>query len=125
VAPTWLLVLLASGLTLGIGLAIVYQPSLRRVPAVLSLGAVAVLAAALLPDLAPLVGLAALPGAVLGLVAAALRFVVDRPARRPPAAATPVSSESSTRFFPGASILIGPSVAGSSRTPTRAGGTGS
>lgn len=125
VAPTWLLVLLASGLSLGIGLAIVYRPSLRRVPAVLSLGAVAVLAAALLPDLAPLVGLAALPGALLGLVAAALRFVVDRPARRPPAATTPVSSESSTRFFPGASILIGPSVAGSSRTPTRSGGMGS
>ena len=122
-APTWLLVLVASGLTLGIGLAVVYRMELRRVPAVLSLGAAAVLAAALLPDLAPLAGLAALPGVGLALVAAVLRFVVDRPARRPPAAAAPV--ESSTRLVTGASILIAPSVAASSRTEARAGSRGS
>jgi len=125
VAPTWLLVLVASGLTLAIGLAIVYHPALRRVPAVLSIGAAAVMAAALVPDLAPLIALAALPGAVLALVAAVLRLVVDRPARRPFTPVTMVSPESSTRFVPGASILIAPSVAGSSGTATRAGNGGS
>ena len=122
VAPTWLLVLVASGLTLAVGLAIVYRPMLRRVPAVLSLGAAAVMAVALAPDLAPLIGLAALPGAVLALAAAALRIMIDRPARRPLA---PMSSESSTRFIPAASILIAPSVAAASGTATRTGSAGS
>ena len=122
VAPTWLLVLVASGLTLAVGLAIVYRPMLRRVPAVLSLGAAAVMAAALAPDLAPLIGLAASPGAVLALAAAALRIMIDRPARRPRA---PMASESSTQFRPGASILIAPSVAAASGTATRTGSAGS
>jgi hypothetical protein len=125
VAPTWLLVLVASGLALAVGLGIVYRAALRRVPVVLSIGAAVVMAAALVPDLAPLIGLAALPGAVLALVAAVLRLIVERPARRPPIPAAIVSPDSSTRFVPGASILIAPSVAGSSRTPTRAGSAGS
>ncbi|MFM8377907.1 MAG: hypothetical protein ACKOB1_01120 [Planctomycetia bacterium] len=125
VAPTWLLVLVASGLTLAVGLAMIYRSALRRVPAVLTIGAAAVMAAAFVPDLAPLVGLAALPGAVLALVAAALRLAVDRPARRPPAPGLPVSPESSTRFAPGASILIAPSVAASSGNATRSGSTAS
>lgn len=125
VAPTWLLVLVASGLALAVGLGIVYRAALRRVPVVLSIGAAAVMAAALVPDLAPLIGLAALPGAVLALVAAVLRLIVERPARRPAIPAAIVSPDSSTRFVPGASILIAPSVAGSSRTATRAGSAGS
>lgn len=124
VAPTWLLVLAASGLTLAAGLAIVYRTALRRVPAMLGVGSAVVMAAALAPDLAPLVGLAALPGAVLALLAAVLRFIVDRPARPAfPALAPP--TESSTRFAPGASILIAPSVASPSGAATRAGSTGS
>jgi hypothetical protein len=114
VAPTWLLVLVASGLALAVGLGIVYRAALRRVPVVLSIGAAVVMAAALVPDLAPLIGLAAV-----------LRLIVERPARRPPIPAAIVSPDSSTRFVPGASILIAPSVAGSSRTPTRAGSAGS
>jgi len=125
VAPAWLLVLVASGLTLAIGLAVVYRPSLRRVPTVLSLGAAAVMAAALMPDLAPLLGLSALPGTVLALFAAALRLVVDRPATRAHPTVATLPAESSTRFIPGPSILIAPSVAASSGTATRAGSAGS
>ena len=124
VAPTWLLVLVVSGITLAAGLALVYRPTLRRAPVVLSIGACIAMAAAIVPDLAPLAGLAAVPGIALSLVAAALRFVVDRPAGRPAQAGLALPAESSTRYMPAASIVISPSVAHSPTTVTKAGGSG-
>ncbi|MEI6239716.1 MAG: hypothetical protein WCR51_04965 [Planctomycetia bacterium] len=123
-APTWLLVLVVSGVALATGLAMVYRAALRRVPVVLSIGAVAALVAAVVPDLAPLVGLAAVPGVVLSLVAAALRSFIDRPAVRPPQWGPPVAAESSTRYMPAASIVISPSAVHSPTTVTKLGGSG-
>ena len=124
VAPTWLLVLVVSGITLAAGLALVYRPTLRRAPVVLSIGACIAMAAAIVPDLAPLAGLAAVPGIALSLLAAALRFVVDRPAGRSAQAGLALPAESSTRYMPAASIVISPSVAHSPTTVTKAGGSG-
>lgn len=124
VAPTWLLVLVVSGATLAVGLALVYRPWLRRVPVVLSMGACVALAAAVAPDLAPLAGLAAVPGVALSLLAAALRMFVDQPAGRPAPPAFVIPAESSTRYVPAASIVIAPSVAQSPTTVTKPGGSG-
>jgi hypothetical protein len=124
VAPTWLLVLVVSGITLAVGLALVYRATLRRVPVVLSIGAGVALVAALVPDLAPLAGLAAVPGVALSLLAAALRAFVDRPAVRLPQAGLPLAAESSTRYMPTASIVISPSVVHSPTTVTKPGGSG-
>ena len=60
----------------------------------------------------------------LSLVAAALRFLVDRPAGRPAQAGLALPAESSTRYMPAASIVISPSVAHSPTTVTKAGGSG-
>ena len=124
VAPTWLLVLVVSGITLAMGLALVYRSALRRVPVVLSIGAGVALVAALVPDLAPLAGLAAVPGVALSLLAAALRAFVDRPAVRLPQVGLPVAAESSTRYMPAASIVISPSIVHSPTTVTKPGGSG-
>lgn len=121
VAPTWLLVLVVSGITLAAGLALVYRAALRRVPIMLSIGACLSLAAALVPDLAPLAGLAAIPGVLLSLLAAALRMFVDRPAGRPPQAGLVLPAESSTRYMPAASIVISPSMVHSPTTITKPG----
>lgn len=123
VAPTWLLVLVVSGATLVLGLAFVYRPGLRRVPVVLSIGACVALAAAVAPDLAPLAGLAAVPGVALSLLAAALRLFVDRPAGKTSPPGFSLSAESSTRYVPAASIVIAPSVAQSPTTVTKPGGS--
>lgn len=85
--PTWLLVLAVSGPVLALGLAMVYRPGWRRLPAVLALLLPATLAAVTFPSIAPLVVQGAIPGVVLSLVAAALRratvegdaFVADVP----------------------------------------------
>jgi len=106
VAPTWLLVLVVSGAVLAIGLSLVYQPWLRRVPVVLTLGVAATLAAAVIPDIAPLICQAALPGVALSLLAAGLRAFVDRPHHSPRPRLAPVASNSSTRFVPPPSIVI-------------------
>jgi hypothetical protein len=124
VAPTWLLVLVVSGIALAVGLALVYRATLRRVPVVLSIGAGVALVAALVPDLAPLAGLAAVPGVALSLLAAALRAFIDRPAVRLPQAGLPLAAESSTRYMPTASIVISPSVVHSPTTVTKPGGSG-
>ena len=124
VAPTWLLVLVVSGIALAVGLALVYRPRLRRVPVVLSIGACIALAAAVAPDLAPLAGLAAVPGVALSLLAAALRLFVDRPAGRPSPPGFSLPADSSTRYVPAASIVISPSVAESPTAVTKPGGSG-
>ncbi len=77
VVPNWFLVLLASGVSLAAGLAIVYRPEVRRMPLLLVVAAVLGLAAAVAPDVAPLFAQAALPGAALALGAWALRLVSD------------------------------------------------
>lgn len=122
--PTWILVLVVSGLTLAAGLALVYRAALRRVPIVLSIGACLAMAAALAPDLAPLVVLAAIPGIALSLLAVALRLFVDRPAGRPTPPGPTLPGESSTRYMPAPSIVISPSAVHSPTTVTKAGGSG-
>jgi hypothetical protein len=108
VVPTWLLVLAVSGPVLALGLSAVYLPRLRSVPVVIGVAAVASLAAAFFPELAPLVAQAAVPGAVLTVLAAALRFVLRRrtaavPARGP---APVVSASSLTQVAPQPSLII-------------------
>lgn len=121
-APTWFLVLTVSGATLALGLAILYRRSMRRVSTLVSLGAAAALGAAFIPDLLPLIGLAALPGILLALVAALLRLAVDRPPGVRGNATMVVSPDSSTRFMPAASIVIAPSRPGGSGTVAQRGG---
>jgi len=79
VVPTWCLVLAASGVTLAAGLAVAYRPWLRRTALILPVVAGLVLAAAAAPELAALLGQAAVPGIALTLVAWALRGLLDRP----------------------------------------------
>jgi hypothetical protein len=79
VVPTWCLVLAASGVTLAAGLAVAYRPWLRRTPLILPVVAGLVLASAATPELAALLGQAAVPGIALTLVAWALRGLLDRP----------------------------------------------
>ena len=76
----------------------------------LTIAAALTLAAAAIPDLAPLVAQAALPGVALSLLAAGLRVFVDR-AREPlrPRLAPLVAANSSTRFVATPSIVIAPS----------------
>jgi len=81
VVPTWLLVLVASGLTLAVGLAMVSRPAWRRPVAVLALATGAIVSAAAFPNAAPLFVQAAVPGVVLATLAAMLRRL-DRPASR-------------------------------------------
>lgn len=111
VVPTWLLVLAVSTPVLALGLSGVYLPRLRSVPLVIGVAAVGSLAAALFPELAPLVAQAAVPGAALTLLAAALRFLLRRrtaavPARGP---APVVSASSLTQVAPQPSLIIAPS----------------
>ena len=112
VVPTWLLVLAASGPVLALGLLGVYLPWLRTVPVVLGLAVVAGLAAAAFPELAPLVVQAAVPGAALAALAAALRFVLDERSPTPPPPRLPaavVSASSLTQVAPQPSLIINPS----------------
>jgi len=123
-APTWFLVLAVSGAVLALGLAIIYRSAMRRVPTLVSIGAATALGAAFVPDLLPLIGLAALPGLLLALLAAVLRLVVERPPVRQRRPGLVVSPDSSTRFMPAASIVIAPSSPGGPGTVTSRGGDG-
>jgi len=70
------------------------------------------LAAAFLPDLAPLAAQAAVPGVALVVLAAALRFIIDRRTTAAPAARIPVpavSASSMTQVAPQPSVIIAPS----------------
>lgn len=112
VLPTWLLVLCASGTALGAGLALVYRPALCRLPVLVGVAAVAGLAVAVFPDVAPAVAQAAVPGAVLALAAAGLRPVVEgwtvAPRDRGPGGGT----SSRTAVAPPASLIIKPPASG-------------
>ena len=76
--PNWCLVLTASGAALGLGLAMVYRPWWRSPRVWITVAAVLALAAAVRPDLAPLVAQAAAPGLALAAVAWALRSFTTR-----------------------------------------------
>ena len=119
VVPTWLLVLAVSGPVLGIGLAMVYRPLVRRPAVVLSIAAGLAMAAAAAPDLIPLVAMSAAPGVALSLLAAVLHALVNRGAGPAPPRFSPFSSaDPSTRYLPNPSIVIA-----SSAMHSPAGGT--
>lgn len=123
VVPTWLLVLCVSGPVLAIGVLSVYWPRLRSVPWVLGMAVAASLAAAAFPQLAPLVAQAAIPGAALAVLAAALRTVVDRRGVSLPAR-TPVvlgSASSLTQVAPLPSLIIAASSPSQREEATAAG----
>jgi len=76
--PNWCIVLVASGAALAVGLAAVYRPWWRRSGVWIACAASLALAAAMSPDVAPLVAQAAAPGVVLAAVAWALRAFAER-----------------------------------------------
>jgi hypothetical protein len=111
ILPTWFVVLVASGATLACGLGLVYRPELRRwqLAALAAIG----LAAAAAPDVAPLAGQAALPGAALAALAWGLhafaRRVPGRGADHGPPAGAPASSM--TRQAVGIpSLIVSPAI---------------
>jgi len=109
--PTWLLVAAVSGPVLAIGLLGVYQAWARRVPVILGLAALASLAAALVPDSAPLVAQSAIPGAALAALAGVLRAWLGGAAQRSAADRVPGSASSIARGMSHPSLIIAPSVA--------------
>lgn len=122
VVPTWCAVLVASGLALVAGLALAYVPALRRPLVVVPvLGGVA-LAAAAVPNAAPLAVQTALPGILLAGVAWALRGWLDRD-RQPVEAPVVVGSMSSlTRSLtPPPSLIVSPKAAAEPSGVTAAG----
>jgi len=111
--PTWLLVLVASGPTLLLGLLLVEWPAVRRPMVVMAAMLAGGMAAAVFPDRAVLVAQAALPGAVLAVLAAGLRFSLDPDLPGRLAGEPPVSvPTSSTR-------LATPAIAAASRLSER------
>ncbi len=115
--PTWFIVLVASGVTLSIGLLFVYWPSLLRTPSLLAVVVVIGLLAAAVPDTAVLIGQAAVPGAMMAIIAAILRRVLDPPST-PSRPAVPIPVSSMTRqSSPTVSLIVAAQVgAGSSTT---------
>jgi hypothetical protein len=117
--PTWFIVLVASGVTLSIGLLFVYWPSLLRTTSVLALIGVIGLLAAAVPDTAVLVGQAAVPGAIMAIIAAVLRRVLDPPSARS-RPAPPIPASSMTRQSSPTVSLIVASQLGTGSTTTAA-----
>lgn len=119
VVPTWVFVLVSSGLVLALGLAAVTRPAWRKPWLAVGLTAAAVLAASVAPGFAPLVGQAAVPGCVLVLLAAGLRRLTNRsPASRTAAPIIVGSPSSLTRTAaPTVSLLVTPSAADPRRDP--------
>lgn len=119
--PTWLLVLGVSGPVLALGLAMVYRPGWRRLPAVLALLLPATLAAVAFPSIAPLVVQGAIPGVALSLVAAALRrATVDTPPERPDAV-PPFPSSTRLASPPSLVVNVGDDTGGESSRVERSG----
>lgn len=117
VVPTWVLVLCGSAVSLTVGLAMVYVPGWRRPGLILGTAAVATVAAAMFPDVAPLVAEAAIPGGLLALAAWGLRVVVEERDALTSTGVRPggTSGSSITRAMPADPSLI---VAGSSASPS-------
>jgi hypothetical protein len=93
--PNWCIVLVASGAALAVGLAAVYRPWWRTSGVWIALAASLALAAAMSPDVAPLVAQAAVPGLVLAVVAWALRLFSERSTGRGLRMAAPSAPASS------------------------------
>lgn len=118
--PDWVVLLASSGAALGLGLAILYLPWLRRVPVLVVVAATLAFLAAVAPAVAPLVAQAALPGCGLAAAAWALRVLVD-PARSASAVAVaPPPPSSVAAAVGGPSLIIDPATAmGSTATRRR------
>jgi hypothetical protein len=118
--PDWLILLVSSGASLALGLAILYRPWLRRVPVLVVLAAALGFLAAVAPSVAPLVAQAALPGCGLAVAAWALRAVLDPAGRGAGLSAAPLPPSSVALARGGASLVIDPAVAmGSTATRRR------
>lgn len=110
VVPTWCIVLVASGAVLAIGLGMVYRAAWRQSAVVTALAAVVAILAFALPETAFLVGQAAVPGALLATLAAALRWLTERrPARRPTWQPTGQASSLTRTSAPTVSLIVAPS----------------
>jgi len=116
IVPTWFFVLVASGTTLAIGMAIVYRAAWRQTPVLLGLLASAALVAAAAPQGAVLAAQAAVPGAVLAVLAATLRRFLDQPTARPRPAVVAGASSLTRTDPPTVSLIVAPgSESGSAR----------
>jgi hypothetical protein len=115
VVPTWFIVLICSGVSLAVGLTMVYSASWRSPTVVVGLAAAAALLAAALPEVMPLVGQAALPGGILAVLAAALRRASEpAPSRRAAAQPTGQASSLTRSAVPAVSLIVAPSVGSAS-----------
>jgi hypothetical protein len=120
--PLWFLVLVCSGTVLMVGMLCLSYPALRRPAPLLALAAAAVLAAAAAPDVAVLAAVAAVPGALLLVMAWALqRFTGEASTRLgAPAAPSPAASSLTRAAAPSliiaASAVRGDSVTASGRS---------
>lgn len=115
VVPTWFIVLAVSGAVLAVGLGMVYRTAWRRPAVVLGLAAAAALLAIALPETATLVGQAAVPGALMATLAAALRWLTERrPARRPAWQPSGQASSLTRSAAPTVSLIVTPSTGSAS-----------
>jgi len=113
--PDWVVLMLSSGATLGIGLALVYRPIFRSVPMLLLAAAAVGLLAAFAPAAMPLLIQMALPGCGLAVVARALRAMLERrSASRAPGKVELGAASSLTRTRPGISPLAESVISGGS-----------
>jgi hypothetical protein len=119
VVPTWFIVLLASGVTLAIGLLFVYRPACCRASVLVAIASLGALVAAAMPETAVLVGQAAVPGGVMALLAAALRTFIDRPAAWTRLTVAPAASSMTRQSSPTVSLIVA-SQAGAGSTTTAA-----
>jgi hypothetical protein len=110
VLPVWFLVLLASGATLGLGLAALRSAAVRRPSWALALAAASVLGAAAAPDTALLATVAGLPGVLLTGLAWLLQRLTGSDAGRRAGIALP-SASSLTRAAAAPSLIVGGSAA--------------
>jgi hypothetical protein len=115
VVPTWLVVLLASGLALAIGLALVAVPAWRTPAVVLGLAGCVTILAAARPDVAPLAAQAAAPGAVLAALAAMLRQRGAAASRRSGRPVIGPTSSLTRTAAPTASLVVASSIDSGSR----------
>jgi hypothetical protein len=116
VVPTWLIVLVASGVSLAVGLSMVYRPAWRRPSVVLGLFAAAAVAAAAIPDTTPVVAAAAVPGGILALLAAMLRRFAEPATSRWRMRPVPGAASSLTRTAaPTVSLIVAPSSGSASK----------
>jgi hypothetical protein len=109
--PSWLLVAAVSGPVLAIGLVGVYRSWARRGPVILAVTTLASLAAAMAPEVAPLVAQAAVPGAALVALAGGLRAWLGGAEERSRADVAPGAASSIGPTVSRPSLIIAPSLA--------------